>query len=201
MKRIPIIVLLLVCFTLTSFRDGPEDRLTKRGFIDISVVSNVNRILFSYPFNEIDIDYRKVPGEKELDIASIIVPVRDFRCTNKTALNDFLVLLKADRYPYLSITIPDDLNIPDDKTKPVIFKNVIITIAGISKKYDITGQVENEDGDNNQVLVGTLKIRLTSLGLEPPEKFFGLIKVKDEVIVKFGISLEEYRLTANNYLN
>ncbi len=201
MKRIPSILFLFSSLFLTAFKGDPAGNLITSGYIDIKVESNVNRILFSYPFNEINIDYRKVSGIKALDIASIIVPVRDFICTNKTALNDFLVLLKADRYPYLSITIPDDLNIPDDNTKPVILKNVNITFAGISKEYDIIGLVEKEDGDNNQILVGTLKIRLTDLGLEPPEKFFGLLKVTDEVIVKFGISLKEYSLAVRSYHN
>lgn len=201
MKKILVTLFTLIYLPLTGLKanDGePEGKVMTNGFIDIRVESNMNRIFFTYPFSEINIENDNPHDGKLSKTASIFVPVRDFRCNNKTALSDFMDLLKADRYPYLSITIPRNLNIPEYTDKPVIIKNVIITVAGISKEYDIRGTIERGYPDDH-IIVGTAKIRLTDLGMEPPEKFFGLVRVKDEVIVKFGISLKEYSLAVNNY--
>jgi hypothetical protein len=75
---------------------------------------------------------------------------------------------------------------------------VTISIAGVSKKYDITGRIEDLNS-NDHLLVGTINISLADLEIEPPVKFFGLVKIKDEVIVKFGISLKDYNLAVNKY--
>lgn len=201
MKKILVILFILICLPLTGFKTDdvvPDGKVMTNGFIDISVESNMNRIFFTYPFNEINIENKNSHGGKLSETASIDVPVRDFRCPNKTALSDFLDLLKADKYPYLSITIPRNLTKPRDSDKPVIIKNVTITVAGISKEYDIDSRIEKGYSDDH-FLVGTVKISLTDMGMEPPEKFFGLLKVKDEVIVKFGISLKEYSLAVKNY--
>ena len=196
-----VILFILIFLPLTGFKTDdvvPDGKVKTNGFIYISVESNVNRIFFTYPFNEINIENKNSHGGKLSETASIDVPVRDFRCPNKTALSDFLDLLKADQYPYLSITIPGNSIKPEDTDKHVIIKNVTITVAGISKEYDIDSRIEKGNSDDH-FLVGTVKISLTDMGMEPPEKIFGLLKVKDEVIVKFGISLKEYNLAVNNY--
>jgi hypothetical protein len=45
--------------------------------------------------------------------------------------------------------------------------------------------------------MGTLKVRLTDLEIEPQVKYFGLVKIRDEVIVKFGFSYKDYHLATN----
>ena len=196
-----LILLVISCFPVAGFRvDDGESKWNApvTGFIDIIVESNVNRLFFSYPLSVISLyDTGEILSEKEdTGTANIIVPVKDFRCTNKTAFKDFLTLLKADQYPYLTIAIPQKVLMQLQSYESVTIYNTIINIAGISKKFDITCRVGNLSSQDF-IVVGTVKIHLKDLKIEPPVKYFGLVKIKDEVIVKFGFSLKDYSLAIN----
>jgi hypothetical protein len=199
MKRTSLILLILVCFPLSGFRfsDGKHDgEVLTDGFIDITVESNINRVFFSYPLNGLSLNDSGYTGNTDSEAVNITVPVRDFRCANTTAYHDFVSLLKADQYPDLSISIPHDDLLQYPRTGYVRIHNLVINIAGVTRTYDILCRTENFDSDDS-FLVGTLKVRLTDLDIEPPVKYFGLVKIKDEVIVKFGFSYKDYRLATN----
>lgn len=199
MKRKSLILLVLLCYPLVGFRaddSGPESKALTTGFIDITVESNVNRLFFSYPLSRTSMHNSAETGNEESEAINIIVPVRDFRCSNATAFRDFLTLMKADQYPELSIMVPQNDLIQYPQNEQVTIHDVIINIAGVSQKYNITCRVENRNSQDF-IFIGTVKIRLTDLEIEPPVKYFGLVKIKDEVIVKFGISLRDYTLAIN----
>jgi hypothetical protein len=199
MKRISVILIVLLCFPLAGFRTSdfkPAGKILTDGFIDITVESNINRVFFSYPLSRISLQETGDPGKADSDTVNITVPVRDFKCANENAFHDFLTLLKADQYPDLSISIPWK-NLKQYPHKDYItIHNLLINIAGVKRKYDITCHAENPDSEDS-FLLGTLKIRLTDLDIEPPVKYFGLVKIKDEVIVKFGFSFKYYHLAIN----
>ena len=202
MKKKLLILLLILYFPVAGFRidDGePKWNAPVTGFIDIIVESNVNRLFFSYPLSEINLYDTGVvlPAKEDTGTANIIVPVKDFRCTNKIAFKDFLTLLKADQYPNLTIAIPQKVLMYYDNDESVTLHNITINIAGVLKKYDIICRAENRNS-KDYILIGMIKIRLNDLKIEPPEKYFGLVKIKDEVIVKFGFSLKDYSLAINN---
>jgi hypothetical protein len=122
--------------------------------------------------------------------ADIIVPVKDFKCTNRMAYRDFLKLLKAGEYPVMKVTIPGNIVDQLQNRESVILRDVLITIAGVSKKYDITCRAE-KNGLKKNILVGTISVRLEDLNIDPPEKYFGMVKIKDQVIVKFGLGIKD----------
>lgn len=159
------------------------------GYMDIIVESNINRLSFSYDLTETNLHNDvQLSGSSDSGYTSIVIPVRDFRCENKIAFNDFITLLKADKYPVLTINIPYRMMFQPYHSDSLILNNLTATIAGISKKYDIACRIENMNTDGC-LLSGTLNIRLSDLDIVPPVKYFGLVKVKNEVIVKFGVHL------------
>jgi hypothetical protein len=201
MRRILLILSAILFCPLTGFTD--DDGETGRdvpvtGFIDIIVESNVNSLFFSYSLSDRSLyeNDSSIPGKEDTDIVNIIVPVRDFRCTNKIAFKDFLTLLKADQYPNLAIAIPQNVLMQFRNEDSLTLHNITISIAGISRKYDINCIVENPDSEDN-ILVGTIKVQLNDLKIKPPVKYFGLVKIKEEVIVKFGFSIKDYSLAIN----
>ena len=199
MKRTLLKLIILLYFPLAGFiidNDDPGGKAPTNGFIDITVESNVNRLFFSYTLSNTGMYDAGESGSKDNETVNINVPVRDFRCSNETAFRDFLTLLKADQYPELSIIVPRGFLLQYPQNEQVTIHDVIISIAGVSKKYNVTCRVEslNSKGYN---LIGLVKIRLTDLDIEPPVKYFGLVKIKDEVIVKFGFSSQDYNLATN----
>ena len=195
MKQYRLISLLLLIIPASI---GASERTSDKtdnptGFIDILVQSNINRLVFNYDLYKNCIKSKqgtKTNYEYDSSAFRIMIPVRDFRCRNKSVYNDFLTLLKADQFPFLEIKIPENMGIYISENKSGILHNVTITVAGVSRNYDIDYSIENT-GTGNEILLGLSHLRLTDFGLEPPVKFSGLVKVRDEIIVKFGFCLKK----------
>lgn len=180
-KRINIL-LISIFLILSSFRNNENDSLSESpltGFLNITVESNVNKVLFSYPIT--DQNLHSGTGR----MTDIIVPVKDFKCDNKVAYKDFLTLLKADQFPDLTISIPRRAIQQLRSEKEITLHNVVISIAGVSREYDIACKTEPKSSEN--ISVGMITIGLTDLDITPPVKYFGMVKIKNEVIVKFGL--------------
>jgi hypothetical protein len=157
------------------------------GFINITVFSNIDKQFFQYNLKQQCLSFN---GESKTGYAydtsgsHIIIPVNEFKCTNKVAYKDFLTLLKSDQYPYLEIYIPHDSNVIYDKKDSVVLKGVSIIVAGVSKQYDLNCKIDKA-GSESQMLNGTTRIKLTDLDITPPAKLFGIIRVKNEIIIDF----------------
>ena len=118
-----------------------------------------------------------------------MIPVKEFKCTNQFAYNDLLTLLKEDQYPFLEIDIPYISGISSESNDSVLLKSVSFFVAGASKKYDINCRIK-KSGNNSQILNGMTRLKLTDLGLEPPVRLFGIVKVNDEIIIDFAFCLK-----------
>jgi len=63
-----------------------------------------------------------------------------------------------------------------------------IKIAGVARNYETILYCEQQ---GNICVDGTIPLKLTDFGLEPPRKVLGMIKVHDEIQVKVALSLKE----------
>lgn len=202
MKKV-LLILHLIYPLLTGFitDDTIAGRIeTSHGFIDINVESNINKLYFSYDLKEKSYPFSGIDSNGSINDTSaiqIVVPVKDFQCTNQFAYRDFLKLMKESQFPFLAISIPKNTIINSESGDWLIIHNVMLTIAGVTKKYDIDCRIEY-DKNQEKVLVGTTKILLTDLDIEPPVKTLGLIRIKNEIIVNFGFYWNE-NLTVLNH--
>jgi hypothetical protein len=162
------------------------------GFIYITVLSNINKESFQYNLKQQCLSYRaqqETGYVQDTSVSRIIVPVKEFKCTDRYVYKDFLTLLKVEQYPNLEIDMPHNSNIEYYTDNSVILKGVSITVAGVSRQYDINCKINNVDNDN-QILNGTALIKLTDLEIIPPVKMFGLVKVKNEITINFEFCLK-----------
>lgn len=198
-----LIVLLLVPLITGFTREAriKEGTGPPVGYIDIIVESNANRLFFKYNLNEgcLPVGGGIQPAGEEENASPVIfsIPVKDFQCANDLVYRDFLTLLKANQYPLMKIVIPQESFYQLGKDNSSTLHGVIITIAGVSKDYDIICTIDDRR-DNSSILNGTARIMLTDLKIEPPVKFLGLVKVKDEIIVNFGFCLEDKGTALSN---
>jgi hypothetical protein len=188
------LLILVTYFSVILFPDaGIKSGMTNSstGFIDITVQSNIDRQFFQYNLGQqcLSITHGSLnTTSADTSIFRIIIPVKEFRCTNKFVYEDFLDLIKACQFPYLKINIPNNLMISYDNNQSIILKGVTITVAGVSKQYDINCRIDKSDNDT-RVLKGTTTLKLTDLEIVPPVKFLGLVKVKNEIVIDFGFCL------------
>jgi len=147
-------------------------------FVLISGTTNVNQFDFLYKRSGLtfaDSDY----GQLEIEI-----PVRDFVPSNPFMYHDFLSLLRADEYPSISISIPQnqmDFISPDNESmKP----DVYITIAGITRTFKLNCSLEKCSA--GVLIKGSEEIKLSDFNLKKVERLGGLVKLHDEINVSFG---------------
>ncbi len=192
-----ILMILSICAPgILGFASGDAVRsgrtVGSSGYLDITVSSNIGKQFFQY---DIKPECLSFPGKQETgnapdkSVSSILIPVKEFKCTNRYAYNDLLTLLKADQYPFLEIDIPRNPEIEYISVNKVIMQNVSIIVAGVLKKYDIDCKI-SKVAPEIQILNGTARLKLTDLEIVPPVRLLGIVKVNDEIIIDFAFCLK-----------
>ena len=157
-------------------------------FIHISGSTNVNSFQFKYNFQEND--PFTIPANQtttpDSSVYNIFVPVKEFKTTNTMMYHDFMHLLKEPQYPEIKIGIPVN-TIYTISSKDSVKPEISITLAGVTRHYKILCH-EVPCGKNTVTLNGSQVIDLTRFNLTPPEKFYGLVKVKKDVEIFFRLS-------------
>jgi hypothetical protein len=191
-KRALIYFLLLIFqgALLVSALDRPG-KASCEPYIIITGSTNVN----SFQFHQIPeriapilLTSLKDGGNSFISRTRIKIPVKRFKADNPFIYKDFMDLLKAAEHPYITVDLPKpfESSLQSDSGK----FDIRITIAGISKEYKANCFSDVCD-DGNTFLFGTQIVRLSDFNIDPPEKTFGLIKVKDEVIINFGFAFAQ----------
>jgi len=63
--------------------------------------------------------------------------------------------------------------------------NFVLTIAGKTK--NVKGEYKAFFSDDNIILRGEAMLKLSDFSINPPQKMFGMLYVKDIIIIKFDI--------------
>jgi polyisoprenoid-binding protein YceI len=90
-------------------------------------------------------------------------------------------LLDAEKYPHVEISaaqISGEL--------PVLTLRLRVNLHGVSKDLEAPVQVKVQGKELRAT--GEVKLKQTDFDIEPISLFFGSVKVKDEVLVKFNIT-------------
>lgn len=157
-------------------------------YINIAGNTNMNRFEFrlEFPLHQVfSVDPSDLKDQYNQDMYEIYLPVKSFKTDNQLILRDFLTLLKANIHPDIIIGIGYKplLDFREGNNRKI--QHVRITLAGITKIYPVAFIVDSCTG--NLVYVrGHKNIKLTDFGIQPPEKFQGLVKVENEVLINFG---------------
>jgi len=127
---------------------------------------------------------RNIPLQGALEI-----DVLKFDCHNKILTSDLRKTLKADEYPKLTIRFISLERIPLLKENKDYLKGIVeVGLAGSSKRFEICYSF-TKSGANTILLNGKRCFSFTDFSLTPPNKFAGLIKVKDRFDVDFNLTL------------
>ena len=118
------------------------------------------------------------------------ININRFNCHHKYITNDLRKTLKADEQPVLKIKL---LNIGYYNGNAENIKGwVCIELAGVTKRTEIDYLVLNSNPDVLQ-LNGSRKLKFSDFGLKPRHKMAGLIKVEEELTVRFQLILRSIK--------
>ena len=112
---------------------------------------------------------------------------KGFDCGNKAINKDFHELIQTGEYPEIILK----LNKISLESPILASANVTICIAGLEKDYNLPVYIKNEA---IQHFKGSLQLNIRDFNLEPPEKFFGMIVVKEEIEINFDLSVKNQSL-------
>ncbi|MHC1730617.1 MAG: YceI family protein [Bacteroidales bacterium] len=171
--------------TLLSFGLPKEDPLGTGcvNFLVINGESNINKFSFSYmtPVLARGDDASKGAEYEKIDF---MIPVHQFKPGNPRMYDDFLTLLKAKEYPYIMISLLTGNFTGERKSGISRNERIAVTIAGVTREYTVDCALANCNED--LVLNGMQTVRLTDFGLIPPVRLSGIVKVENEINVRFG---------------
>jgi hypothetical protein len=123
------------------------------------------------------------------DNAGLDFNISSLNCGNIGINRDLMKAMK-DSYPFISVKLTDAQIDAEKKLSPdswtTIKINVSISMAGITKNAFIVVQGK-KIGNNYYRFVGQHSMLMTSFGVVPPTALFGMVKVKDGIIVKFDL--------------
>jgi hypothetical protein len=173
------------CNPLFSARMPKED---PRGtgcvnFLVINGESNINKFSFSYmtPVLTQGEESSKGAENERIDFK---IPVHQFKPGNPRMYDDFLSLLKAKEYPYITISLLAGNFTGERKSGISRNERITVTIAGVTREYTVDCALAHCNED--LVLNGMQTVRLTDFGLVPPVRLSGMVKVENEINVRFG---------------
>ncbi|HSJ67185.1 MAG TPA: YceI family protein [Anditalea sp.] len=118
----------------------------------------------------------------------IVMKANNFDCFNPMMTKDFLKTVQADEYPEIKIRFLELTGSRDPLQKEAFYGKVDITIAGVTKRFPVSCQLVSLK-ENYKKLVGSQSFTFTDFGIDPPVKFLGTVKVKDEIKVNFELFL------------
>lgn len=157
--------------------------------------TNVNEFSCNYQVtNDLD-TIRFIVSENgaETDFidAHINLIVEQFDCGNHVITSDFKELLKEKKHPHVRIKFIDFIE-EDEGWSELKHEKIIghfeieLEVAGVNKKEVVP--VFNETIEEERIFyLGDVVMDINEFGLEAPEKFMGMIKVEDEIIIELKL--------------
>jgi hypothetical protein len=177
---------LLESFTLNDSTQKIVKINTQSSYVEIHGSTNVNDFNCSYnaslPENEFAIKLIKKGDVMEVHHEALFLKVVDFECPHSQMTDDLHDLLEYGDYPFIIFQL-----------KKITNKNtahIMIEMAGEKQHYKV--KIENTLHKNKLTCSAKMLLCITDFGLEPPEKFFGMVKVNENIEVEFKIDLNIY---------
>mgnify|MGYP001365093456 CR=1 FL=1 len=167
----------------------PEEDPRGTGCVNFLVIngeSNINKFSFSYmtPLLARSDNASKGAEDERIDFK---IPVHRFNPDDLRMYDDFLTLMKAREYPYILISLLSANSNREISSGISRDERISVTIAGVTREYTVNCTLDHCNED--LVLSGMQTVNLTDFGLTPPVRLSGIIKVKNEISVRFGFIL------------
>ena len=119
----------------------------------------------------------------------IVMLSKGFDCQHPIMTRDFKKTLNADEFPEIEIKFIDLATDPALNDDSQLTGNVEIKMAGRAKVYPISCNVSTDE-KGNKYLMGSQLFTFSEFVLDRPQKFFGAIKVRDQVSVDFRLKMD-----------
>jgi hypothetical protein len=195
----------LLLILMTSFCCPPRTTIVEKWKIEkdsnlyVEGRSNVSRFcchVTEYLRPDTLCFYREELSQQVLLVkGGLTINVNRFNCQQPYMNKDLIKTLKGNECPELKIALKTIGNF----IKPVknIKGTVVISLAGVTRTMDVDYTVQYID-QHNLRLQGYRQVLFSDFGLTPPRKLAGLVKVEEQIDVRFQLVLRSLNNTLKN---
>lgn len=159
---------------------------TQASYVEIHGSTNVNSFNCHYnaklPGNEFEVTLIKNGNVIEIEHEALFLKVLNFKCPNPQMTDDLHDLLEYENYPVIIFQLK---KITNNK-----IAHIMIEMAGEKQFYTVT--LKNSLKNNELISSAVMDLCISDFGLEAPEKFFGMVKVNENIEVEFKIDMNIY---------
>lgn len=122
-----------------------------------------------------------------LQRAVLGIPVESLRCADRRMDGDLHQALRAREHPHLTFRLWSYERVGAETPGPFTVHAVgAIGLAGAESVVRVDARVEPRP-DGTVRLRGRKTLRMTDFGIRPPTAFLGLVRAKDEIVVRFDL--------------
>jgi hypothetical protein len=167
--------------------------IEKTSSLSIEGKSNVNNFkcdIIEYLKGDTILIYRNNSTEQKPIITKggLTLNINRFDCHQNYVTADLKKTLKANENAYMKINILSLGYIKSNLHNQTIKGNVEVQLAGVTRKIEIDyAVIRNQPGFLH--LIGNKQLLFSDFNLTPPKKLAGLIKVEQEINVRFQLML------------
>ena len=132
-------------------------------------------------------DTLKLQGQTNRNVLlDITLPVDEFGCGNKMLDRDFNKTLQADEFPHMRVQVGHFV-FKEDKYE----SSLDLTLVGKRMMLENLPFVLKEE-DGKSYLLANFEVNFSYFDIEPPQKFLGLLKVKEELRIDLRLDLLDF---------
>lgn len=161
--------------------------IDKSSNIVVKGSSNVNKFECEYEFKDENIySFQNYTTDIKLKIEKLIIkiPTAECDCGNFFLNSDFQSTLNAKKHPQIIINIPS-LEIEKLKSEKQGYIGAELEIAGVKNNEKLKYSANYNTIDQSYLVEGNVKIHIKDYNIEVKNRYFGFIKVDDEVEIYF----------------
>lgn len=118
----------------------------------------------------------------------IVMKANNFDCHNPMMTKDFMKTVQAETYPEIKIRFLELTGSDIPAEREAFYGKVDITLAGMTKRFPLSCQLVSLNKDTKK-LIGSQSFKFSDFGIDPPVKFMGAVRVRDEIKVNFELFL------------
>lgn len=120
----------------------------------------------------------------------LAIPVKGLRSGESGLDKNLYAALKENKSPVIDFKLSKYQVFSDPaESQSTLIKAVgQLTIAGVSRAVEL--EAKGRLSEHEAVFAGNKKLLMSDFGVKPPTLMFGMIKVRDPIVVEFEISLQ-----------
>ena len=122
-------------------------------------------------------------GTFEINTLTVTLNVQSIKSSEGNTMNGKTYkALKSDSHPTITFDLTSPLQVSQGGTSVIATGN--LSIAGVTRRVTIHAKI-NSSPNSNFNIEGTVPVKMTDFGIDPPTALFGALKVGNDVTIQF----------------